>query len=344
MLPDIKTKSITDSNIQMNDILKKFLRHNYNEIIPIIKGSSHQSLNQFHTTIYKIELKKVQKTLALKVKLLNSQEKDRERLILQALSEIYHPNILQLQHSFTTIQGNQQYLNLLTDYLPLNLKQCIQSYKLKQKQFPILILKLFAYQLIRGISYLHLHQICHRNINPENILVNNQTFELKLCGFSQSKYIQKGENSINQVNIINYRAPELLLGSRTYDNQIDIWASGCVIAEMFMLSLLFDGNNQDDVFSEIIKRLGTPTIEDLVKMESPIIDLKIPQIKKKPFPNNDIFNFISKMLSYTRRVQAQELLNDQFFAELKSGNIRLNNLELPNIDNFNKLEIEKYTS
>lgn len=65
---------------------------------------------------------------------------------------------------------------------------------------------------------------------------------MKLADFSQAKFLYDGEESINAVNHVRYRAPELLFGALKYSKAIDLWAVGCVIYEMLKLTAAFNGN------------------------------------------------------------------------------------------------------
>jgi serine/threonine protein kinase len=75
----------------------------------------------------------------------------------------------------------------------MTLRQMINHYKLKHKFIPRIVLKLFAYQLFRGMAFLHEQNICHRNLSPDNILVSHSTLQLKICDFSSAKFMQRGE-------------------------------------------------------------------------------------------------------------------------------------------------------
>ena len=67
-----------------------------------------------------------------------------------------------------------------------------------------------------------------------------------------------------EINAKYYKAPEVLLGSKTYDSKIDIWAAGCILAELIQLAPLFPGNNDIELIVLIFEMLGTPTSEELL--------------------------------------------------------------------------------
>jgi glycogen synthase kinase 3 beta len=84
---------------------------------------------------------------------------------------------------------------------------------------------------------------------------------LKLCDFGSAKKIQKGESNVSYICSRYYRAPELIFGATDYSAAIDVWSTGCVIAELLLGQPLFPGESGVDQLVEIIKVLGTPTRE-----------------------------------------------------------------------------------
>lgn len=87
-----------------------------------------------------------------------------------------------------------------------------------------------------------------------------------LCDFGSAKKLVKGEPNIAYICSRCYRAPELIFGATDYNNQIDMWSAGCVIAEMINSEPLFIGESAVDQLVEIIKVLGTPTKDQIMVM------------------------------------------------------------------------------
>jgi serine/threonine protein kinase len=164
------------------------------------------------------------------------------------------------------------------DFVPGTITRVQKEFeKLEQKIHPLLI-KLYAYQLIRALNYLHLKGIAHRDIKPQNCLVDPSCHILKLCDFGSSKRLVNGELSTAYTSSRYYRAPELLLGQRDYGTEIDIWAAGCVIAEMLLSRPLFVGTSSKAQLEVVIKKLGTPH-EGLVKILNPDFHDKMPKMQ-----------------------------------------------------------------
>lgn len=99
---------------------------------------------------------------------------------------------------------------------------------------PDLLVKLYSYQLLRSIAYIHAKGICHRDIKPQNILVDTSSHILKLCDFGSAKQLIKGEPNVSYICSRYYRAPELIFGNSNYGTYIDVWSVGCVIAELML--------------------------------------------------------------------------------------------------------------
>jgi glycogen synthase kinase 3 beta len=88
---------------------------------------------------------------------------------------------------------------------------------MKMKQMvPGLLIKLLAYQLIRSIAYIHAVGICHRDIKPQNVLVDTNSHILKLCDFGSAKKLVPGEPNVSYICSRYYRAPELIFGNSNY--------------------------------------------------------------------------------------------------------------------------------
>ena len=109
--------------------------------------------------------------------------------------------------------------------------------------------------------------ILHRDIKPQNILVDLKDYRLVLCDFGTAKKYDPEEDSAAYICSRSYRSPELILGSKTYGSHVDVWAAGCVLGEIVLGEPLFSGNNNKEQFLRIVNILGAPTDKDLKGMQ-----------------------------------------------------------------------------
>ncbi|ESS68612.1 glycogen synthase kinase-3 alpha [Trypanosoma cruzi Dm28c] len=186
----------------------------------------------------------------------------------------YHPCIVRLLDHFTVAGPNgEQYLYIVMDYLPLDIHRLHHIYlRQKQQRMPFILVKVIIFQLARALMFLHLRGICHRDVKPSNLLIDPETGVLKLCDFGSAKVMQpQGVNGPREKNVSYicsryYRAPELLLGSLYYHFHVDMWAAGCVLAELLCGEVLFKGASTVDQMAEIFKVLGAPSRQELLAL------------------------------------------------------------------------------
>ena len=106
--------------------------------------------------------------------------------------------------------------------------------------------QLYMYQVARSLAYIHQVGICHRDIKPQNLLLDPNTHVVKLCDFGSAKMLVKGESNIAYICSRYYRAPELIFGATDYTTAIDTWSFGCVFAELILGQPLFPGESNVD--------------------------------------------------------------------------------------------------
>uniref|UniRef100_A0A8C7TL44 Mitogen-activated protein kinase n=1 Tax=Oncorhynchus mykiss TaxID=8022 RepID=A0A8C7TL44_ONCMY len=122
--------------------------------------------------------------------------------------------------------------------------------------------KVFLYQILRGLKYLHSAGILHRDIKPGNLLVNSNCV-LKICDFGLARLEELDESRHMTQEVVTqyYRAPEILMGSHHYSNAIDIWSVGCIFAELLGRRILFQAQSPIQQLDLITDLLGTPSLE-----------------------------------------------------------------------------------
>ncbi|CAG8759571.1 4071_t:CDS:2 [Dentiscutata erythropus] len=285
---------------------------------------------------------------AIKKVLQDKRFKNRELQIMRLVS---HPNIVGLKAFFYSNgeKRDEVYLNLVLEYVPETVYRASRVYAKSKQTMPMLCIKLYMYQLFRSLAYIHSLGICHRDIKPQNLLLNPTTGVLKLCDFGSAKILVAGEPNVSYICSRYYRAPELIFGATNYTTNIDVWSTGCVMAELMLGQPLFPGESGIDQLVEIIKVLGTPTKEQIKTMNPNYMEHKFPQIKPHPFSKvfrartpPEAIDLISRLLEYTpsNRLTAIEAMCHPFFDELRNPETRLpTGKELPKLFDFTEQEL-----
>jgi len=284
--------------------------------------------------------------VAIKKVLQDKRFKNRELQIMRLLVKDPHSNIVSLKHCFYSHgeKADELYLNLVLEYIPETVYSISRQHQKSKLPLPLLHVKLYMYQLCRALAHIHALGICHRDIKPQNLLVDPRNQQLKLCDFGSAKALVRGEPNVSYICSRYYRAPELIFGSTDYTTAIDIWSQGCVGAELLIGQPLFPGDSGVDQLVEIIKVLGTPTREEISAMNSNYTEFKFPQIKacqwKKIFRRttpDEAMDFIGDMLAYApdRRIKALEGCVHPFLDELREENKTLaNGTPIPELFDF----------
>src|ERR1700753_2479083 len=171
---------------------------------------------------------------------------------ISLMKELKHENIVSLYDVIHT----ENKLMLVFEYMDKDLKKYMDAYG---GPLPPEQIKSFMFQLLRGVAFCHERHVLHRDLKPQNLLINRRG-ELKLADFGLARAFGIPVNTFsNEVVTLWYRAPDVLLGSRQYDTAIDIWSAGCIMAEMFSGRPLFPGQQNDDQLIRIFRLMGTPT-------------------------------------------------------------------------------------
>uniref|UniRef100_A0A5S6QUG7 Protein kinase domain-containing protein n=1 Tax=Trichuris muris TaxID=70415 RepID=A0A5S6QUG7_TRIMR len=271
--------------------------------------------------------------VAIKKVLQDKRFKNRELAIMRRLE---HQNVVRLKYFFYTKgdKSEEVYLNLILEYIPETVYRVARHYNKTKQIIPMLYVKLFMYQLFRALAYIHSLGICHRDIKPQNLLLDPETAVLKLCDFGSAKHLIRGEPNVSYICSRYYRAPELIFGATDYTTSIDVWSAGCVLAELLLGQPIFPGESGVDQLVEIIKILGTPSREQINKMNANFTEFLLPQIKAHPW---------SKVFRTRTPPEAVDLTSRllDLFDELRHPDCRLpNGRELPPLFNFSDLELK----
>lgn len=117
-------------------------------------------------------------------------------------------------------QKDEVYLNLVLEFVPETVYRASRYFNKMKTTMPTLEVKLYIYQLFRSLAYIHSQGICHRDIKPQNLLLDPNSGILKLCDFGSAKILVENEPNVSYICSRYYRAPELIFGATNYTTKI----------------------------------------------------------------------------------------------------------------------------
>ncbi|XP_052398334.1 serine/threonine-protein kinase MAK isoform X6 [Carassius gibelio] len=169
---------------------------------------------------------------------------------VKSLKKLNHANVVKLKE---VIREND-HLYFVFEYMKENLYQLMKDRE--NKMFTENEIRNIMFQVLSGLAFVHKHGFFHRDMKPENLLCMGPEL-VKIADFGLAREIRSRPPYTDYVSTRWYRAPEVLLRSPVYSSPIDIWAVGCIIAELYTLRPLFPGNSEVDEIFKICQVLGT---------------------------------------------------------------------------------------
>ncbi|EDQ89558.1 uncharacterized protein MONBRDRAFT_8104 [Monosiga brevicollis MX1] len=321
-----------------------------------------------HTSECKVAIKKV---------LQDRRYKNRELQIMRSLN---HPNITALHYFFYSSGSKKDeiYLNLVVEFVPESLYHVLKRRTRANEALPMLLVQMLSFQMFRALGFLHAKGICHRDIKPHNLLVDEARGILKLCDFGSAKVLVEGEPNVAYICSRYYRAPELIFGASNYSTKIglssvclcrapvlpsrlslalirstcakiDCWSAGCVLAELLLGQPLFPGESGVDQLVEIIKVLGTPTKDQIRAMNPEYQTFRFPQIRAQQWSDllpahapESLASLCTLLLAYqpSDRLSMWDAMAHPFFEDLRQPNAALNGQSVASLFDFNQEEFE----
>ncbi|XP_035265977.1 cyclin-dependent kinase 2-like [Anguilla anguilla] len=240
---------------------------------------------------------------------------------ISLLKELNHPNIVKL----LDVVHTEKKLYLVFEYLNQDLKKYMDSSQPLGLTLPLI--QSYVYQLLQGIAFCHSHRVVHRDLKPQNLLLN-QAGAIKLADFGLARAFGVPLRSYtHEVVTLWYRAPEILLGCKYYSTAVDIWSIGCIFAEMVAKRPLFPGDSEIDQLFRIFKKLGTPN-EGVWPGVSQLPDYKsrfprwapqdLSKITPKLQPSG--LDLLQQLLLYdpSQRISAKAALTHPYFQDMGS--------------------------
>ena len=268
--------------------------------------------------VYKCQNKYTKAFVALKkIRLENEDEGIPSTAIreISILKQMHHQNIIKL---IEIINGDKK-LYLVFEYMDHDLKKYLD---LNGGPLPPKLVKSYLYQIAAAIRYCHAKRILHRDLKPQNLLIDNQGI-IKLADFGLARAFGVPIKTLtHEVLTLWYRAPEILLGQKEYSTPVDIWSLGLIFYEMAHRKPLFAGDSEIDQIFKIFQMYGTPTEKEWIGITKlPYYKINFPQFKgrgiKKYNTNIDEkgVDLLEKMLQLdpAKRISAKRVLTHPYF-------------------------------
>jgi len=256
---------------------------------------------------------------------------DAKRILreIKLMAHFDHPDVVSL---INVIGVEEDEINIFEDvYLILELMQVNLAKVIKSQKLQPIHHQVFLYQILRGLKYIHSAGVIHRDLKPQNILVNGEDCNLKITDFGLARGVfkEKGDSWLLTEYVVTrwYRAPEIMCSKKMYDEAIDVWAAGCIFAEFFLKKPLFPGRSHLDQLKVIFHILGSPPGEALDWVQDPAAKQWIQNRKPSkghqlpelfPHVEPDALNLLGKLLLIdpTKRAGVEEALDHPYLKDL----------------------------
>ena len=287
--------------------------------------------------VYKCLNKETNKYVAVK-KFKETQDKLVQKTMkreLAMLQMLHHENVVEFQESFVS-KGN---FFLVFEYVEKNLLEVLEEspHGLSPK-----LIRSLVYQMCKAVDYLHKNNMIHRDVKPENLLIDEK-LNLKLCDFGFARKVKLNKNNNNVDTMTDYvatrwyRSPELLLSGGIYGPEVDYWAIGCIMGELADGNPMFPGEDEVDQLDCIIKILGNLP-ENLINMYyenqiyngKELLKVKKPETLEKRYLgilSPTAIDFMKGLLELdpSKRLSGENVFKHKYFSIFMKNNNNNNN-------------------
>ncbi|KRX94941.1 Serine/threonine-protein kinase MAK [Trichinella pseudospiralis] len=235
---------------------------------------------------------------------------------VKSLKKMNHINVVKLKE---VIRENDT-LYFIFEYMKENLYEMM---KRRDTPFPHSVICNIIAQILNGLAYIHKHGFFHRDMKPENVLCIGPEL-VKIADFGLAREVRSMPPYTDYVSTRWYRAPEVLLRCRNYSSPIDLWAVGCIMAELFLLRPLFPGSSEIDEIFKICAIIGTPSREEWPEgyQLASMMNFRFPQCVPIPLETiivnakSSAIALLKQLLFWNpqRRPTAVQALKSQYFS------------------------------
>ncbi|XP_018865235.3 cyclin-dependent kinase-like 1 isoform X1 [Gorilla gorilla gorilla] len=240
---------------------------------------------------------------------------------IRMLKQLKHPNLVNLLEVFR----RKRRLHLVFEYCDHTVLHELDRY---QRGVPEHLVKSITWQTLQAVNFCHKHNCIHRDVKPENILITKHSV-IKLCDFGFARLLTgPSDYYTDYVATRWYRSPELLVGDTQYGPPVDVWAIGCVFAELLSGVPLWPGKSDVDQLYLIRKTLGDliPRHQQVFSTNQYFSGVKIPDPEdmeplELKFPNISYpaLGLLKGCLHMdpTERLTCEQLLHHPYFENIR---------------------------
>jgi len=298
-------------------------------------------------TVYKARDKQTDRIVAVKKIKLGSRAEAKDGINrtalreIKLLQEIKHDNIIELVDVF----GHRSNVSIVMDFMDTDLEIIIKDQGIILTPANI---KSYVLQTLLGLEYLHMNWILHRDLKPNNLLVDSKGC-LKLGDFGLAKQFGSPNRLYTHIVVTRwYRAPELLFGAKNYGVGVDIWAVGCILAELLLRVPFLPGESDLDQLNKTFQALGTPSEETWPGLTSLPDFIQFKHQNGTPLADiftaagDDLLDLLTKLVTLypMKRIDSTAALKHSYFSNRPAPS-RGENLPLPASIQQTKKELEK---
>ncbi|ELK14762.1 Cyclin-dependent kinase-like 4, partial [Pteropus alecto] len=244
---------------------------------------------------------------------------------IRMLKQLKHPNLVNLIEVFR----RKRKMHLVFEYCDHTL---LNELERKPNGVAEGVIKSVLWQTLQALNFCHKHNCIHRDVKPENILITKQGI-IKICDFGFARILIPGDAYTDYVATRWYRAPELLVGDTQYGSSVDVWATGCVFAELLTGQPLWPGKSDVDQLYLIIRTLGKliPRHQSIFKSNQFFRGISIPEpedmetLEEKFSDAHPVaLNFMKECLKMNPddRLTCAQLLESPYFDSFREDQIK----------------------
>jgi serine/threonine protein kinase len=254
----------------------------------------------------------------------------REILLLRHLKHENVVGMFDIINPHTTIDGYAD-VYMVMDLMETDLHRIIYSRQPLTDEH----VQFFIFQILRALKYIHSAGVLHRDIKPSNLLIDS-TCDLKICDFGLARGVADEDLNLTEYVVTRwYRAPEIMLSCKDYSFSVDVWSTGCIMAELIGRKPLFPGDDYIHQLQLINDAIGSPSEADMEFIQSQKAKRfmrSLPQREhvsfSKLFPtaNALAIDLLNRMLVFdpVQRITVDQALAHPYLAAMSSGENDIN--------------------